>query len=138
VASVAARISSLICIAMLAGGVAAGAVRAPDQRGGAGSDRLVGGKGPDVLRGLRGADELIGGRGADVLVGGKGPDVLRGGPGRDSFNMRAGVELAAPGRDRINARDGGQDEISCGAGRDLAIVDATEDGIYDCERVREP
>jgi hypothetical protein len=138
VVSVAARVSSLICIALLAGGVAAGAARAPDGRGGAGPDRLVGGKGTDVLRGLRGADVLIGGAGADVLIGGKGPDVLRGGPGRDSFNMRDGVELPAPGRDRIHARDGGQDEINCGAGRDLAIVDAAEDGIYDCERVREP
>src|SRR6476619_1117019 len=84
------------------------------------------------------ADKLVGGKGADVLIGGKGPDTLRGGPGRDGFNMRDGVQLAAPGRDKIDARDGGKDEINCGAGNDVAIVDATEDGVYDCEVVRQP
>jgi hypothetical protein len=73
-----------------------------------------------------------------VLIGGGGPDRLRGGPGRDGFNMRDGAELAAPGDDRIEARDGRRDEISCGAGDDIAIVDAAEDGVYDCEQVREP
>jgi hypothetical protein len=87
---------------------------------------------------MRGADRLIGRRGSDVLIGGKGPDRLNGGPGRDSFNMRRGVELRAPGRDRIDARDNRPDEINCGAGRDVAIVDAVEDGVYDCEKVKEP
>ncbi len=49
-----------------------------------------------------------------------------------------GIERPAPGNDRIEARDGGNDEISCGAGNDVAIVDASEDGIYDCEKVKEP
>jgi RTX calcium-binding nonapeptide repeat (4 copies) len=102
------------------------------------ADKLVGTKGGDVLKGLRGHDVLIGGKGADVLIGGKGPDTLRGGRGRDGFNMRDGVQLAAPGRDKIDARDGGNDEINCGAGNDVAIVDGTEDGVYDCEVVREP
>jgi hypothetical protein len=52
--------------------------------------------------------------------------------------MRDGVELAAPGNDKIYARDGGNDEINCGAGNDVAIVDATEDAVIDCEVVREP
>ena len=52
--------------------------------------------------------------------------------------MRDGVQLAAPGDDAIYARDGGNDEINCGAGNDVAIVDASEDGVYDCEVVREP
>jgi hypothetical protein len=102
------------------------------------ADRLVGTKQADLLKGLRGHDLLIGGRGSDILIGGKGPDKLRGGPGRDSFNMRDGVQLAAPGKDKIYARDGGKDEINCGAGNDIAIVDASEDGVYDCEVVREP
>jgi Ca2+-binding RTX toxin-like protein len=107
-------------------------------RGGKGADRLVGTKAHDHLDGRGGRDVLIGGRGQDLLIGGRGADVLRGGKGRDSFNMRNGVEIASPGRDRIDARDGGQDSISCGAGRDVAIVDAAEDGVYDCERVKEP
>ena len=65
-----------------------------------------------------------------MLIGGGGPDSLHGDGGRDSFNMRDGVELAAKGRDRIYARDGHPDEINCGAGRDLAVVDEVEDGVY--------
>lgn len=103
-----------------------------------GADRLVGTKGGDVLDGRRGADLLVGGDGNDRLIGGRGRDVLRGGPGRDEFNMNAGVELPSPGADRIVARDGGPDEINCGSGRDVAIVDAEEDGVYDCEQVLEP
>lgn len=103
-----------------------------------GSDRLVGTKGADTLKGLGGDDTLVGGRGEDVLIGGKGNDKSRGGPGYDSFNMRDGVELSAPGDDVIYARDGGNDAINCGTGNDIAIVDASEDGVYDCEEVREP
>ncbi len=102
------------------------------------ADKLMGDEGPDVLKGLAGKDLLVGGRGADLLIGGKGADKLRGGPGRDGFNMRNGVPLAAPGKDKIYARDGGNDEINCGAGKDIAIVDASEDGVYDCEVVRTP
>jgi Ca2+-binding RTX toxin-like protein len=125
------------CLLALATTGAAGALAVTD-RGTRGDDRLVGGAGKDELRGRGGADVLIGHRGADVLIGGDGPDRLRGGPGRDGFNMRDGIELAAPGDDRIEARDGRSDEISCGAGDDLAIVDAVEEGVYDCERISEP
>lgn len=136
----------MICVTALVGGVLAAVAAAVDDRpsqgkrvvGTKGPDRLVGTKGADRLKGLAGRDLLIGGAGRDLLIGGKGADVLRGGPGRDGFNMRAGVELAAPGRDRIDARDGGQDEINCGAGRDKAVVDAFEDGVYNCEKVIEP
>jgi Ca2+-binding RTX toxin-like protein len=129
-------IAFLAALACVAG---SGAAIAINDHGGKGSDRLVGTSGADKLKGLAGRDTLIGGKGRDTLIGGKGRDVLRGGPDRDSFNMRSGVQLAAPGRDKIDARDGGQDEINCGAGgNDLAIVDAAEDGVYDCEKVREP
>jgi Ca2+-binding RTX toxin-like protein len=109
-----------------------------DPHGSQGPDRLVGTKSADTLKGFAGDDTLIGGRGRDTLIGGKGNDKLRGGPGRDTYNMRDGVQLAAPGNDRIDARDGGNDEINCGAGDDIAVVDATEDGVYDCEMVIEP
>lgn len=131
------RLTGLICVAVLASGLVVGAASALNERGG-GPDRLVGSKGPDRLKGMGGNDLLVGGAGSDILIGGRGADVLRGGPGRDSFNMRNGVEVAAPGRDRIDARDGGQDSINCGAGRDRAIVDAFEDGVYNCEKVKEP
>jgi len=124
--------------ALVASGAVALAAAPGRIAGGAGADRIVGTKGDDEILGLRGADNLHGGGGRDVLIGGKGPDRLTGDGGRDEFNMRDGEEVAAPGRDRIYARDGHPDSISCGAGRDLAVVDVVEDGVYDCETVVEP
>ena len=123
---------------MAAGLVLVGAAFAATKTGTSGPDKLRGTKGADVLEGRRGHDTLVGGRGGDRLVGGGGPDVLRGGPGRDEFNMAAGVELPARGNDRIFARDNNVDTINCGKGRDVAIVDDDEDGVYDCEVLKEP
>ncbi len=132
------RLASITCVAAI-GFCAIGSFAAAIERsGGSQGDHLSGTKGADTLKGRGGRDVLSGGRGRDVLIGGGGADVLRGGPGRDSFNARAGVVLAAPGNDRIMARDGGNDEIHCGAGKDVAVVDSTEDGVYDCEKVKEP
>jgi Ca2+-binding RTX toxin-like protein len=128
---------SIVVIAALACALASVAVAAT-RDGGAADDRLVGTKGADVLRGHGGADVLSGGGGSDRLVGGPGRDVLRGGPGYDELNMAAGAELPSPGDDRIVARDGGPDEISCGAGDDVALVDAEEEGVFSCEKVIEP
>ena len=126
-------IAALVCLAV------AGFAAAVSERGGPGADTLQGTGGPDTLKGLRGADRLIGGPGKDVLVGGKGPDRLRGGAGFDFFNMRRnGQELPAGGKDRIDARDRNPDAINCGKGIDIAVVDAVEDGVYDCEKVKEP
>jgi Ca2+-binding RTX toxin-like protein len=123
----------------LAGCLVAGtAALAVDRTGTSKSERIVGTKGNDVLDGRNGADNLIGKGGRDVLIGGGGEDRLEGDGGRDSFNMREGQALAAPGRDRIYARDGHPDSINCGAGRDLAVVDEVEDGVYDCEVVKQP
>ena len=126
---------SLALVGCLAIGSAAVAV---DRTGTAQGDRLVGTKGDDVLKGRNGVDNLKGKGGRDVLIGGGGEDALHGDGGRDSFNMRNGKVLAAKGRDRIYARDGHPDEINCGAGKDLAVVDEVEDGVYDCEVVKEP
>jgi RTX calcium-binding nonapeptide repeat (4 copies) len=125
-------VTGLVCLLAVAACVAA------TKTGGPGHDRLVGTKGADELEGLGGPDLLIGGRGDDVLVGGRGHDVLRGGRGRDGFAMLDGEELPAPGGDRISARDGVADEINCGGGVDTAVVDAVEDGVYNCERIVEP
>jgi Ca2+-binding RTX toxin-like protein len=132
------RFGLLVCIAALGcgawGALALGAAETGSPR----ADHLLGTKGDDLLKGLKGRDVLHGGGGRDVLIGGRGLDSLHGDGGHDSFNMRDGVQLAAKGRDRIYARDGHPDEINCGAGRDLAVVDEVEDGVYDCEVVTEP
>ncbi len=133
------RLVKLTVVAAVSFGMLGGlAVALNTSTGSRQADRLEGTEKADVLKGLAGNDVLIAGDGADVLIGGKGNDKLRGGPRRDGFNMRNGVELAAPGNDKIYARDGGNDEINCGAGEDIAIVDATEDGVIDCEVVRTP
>ena len=102
------------------------------------ADKISGGSGDDELKGRKGNDNLKGGAGADVLIGGKGKDKFNPGKGEDGVNMRDGVELASPGKDVIKARDGEPDQISCGDGVDKAIVDAEEEGVYDCETVVEP
>ena len=87
--------------------------------GGGGKDRLSGGGGRDVIRGGGKGDVLTGGAGKDLLVGGGGSDRIRGGGGSD----------------RILARDGKRDIVSCGPGRDSAVVDR-RDRVSSCERVK--
>jgi len=65
----------------------------------------------------------------DVLYGRSGNDGLRGGPGRDILD-------GGPGNDTIQARDGGRDEVRCGPGNDLALVDRRDHVARDCEHVR--
>jgi RTX calcium-binding nonapeptide repeat (4 copies) len=128
----------LVWIALAACLSAGTAALAVDRSGTPKGDRLIGTKGNDTLTGRGGVDRLIGKGGRDVLIGGGGEDSLRGDGGQDSFNMVDGEPVKANGRDRIYARDGQRDSINCGAGRDLAVVDAAEDGVYDCEAVKEP
>ena len=132
------RVAFLISSAALVCAAAAALAIAADRTGTSRADALLGTRGDDVLKGLGGSDVLRGGGGRDVLIGGGGTDALHGEGGHDAFNMRDGVELRARGRDRIYARDGRPDEINCGEGRDLAVVDEVEEGVYDCEAVREP
>jgi hypothetical protein len=131
------RTLSIVVAATLACALGSAALAAT-REGTVGPDRLVGTGQDDVLRGRGGPDILSAGRGDDRLVGGPGRDVLRGGPGYDQFNMADGTEVDSPGRDRIVARDGGPDQINCGSGNDVAVVDEEEDGVYFCERVVEP
>jgi hypothetical protein len=132
------RLGVLVCATALGCCVLGALALAAGETGSAHADHLTGTKGDDLLKGLKGKDVLRGGDGRDILIGGRGSDALYGDGGHDSFNMREGVEVAAKGRDRIYARDGHPDEINCGAGRDLAVVDQVEDGVYDCEVVSEP
>ena len=97
----------------------------------AGSGSGKGSNGPDRLVGTNHADTLRGRRGADVIKGRGGGDNLSGGRGFDRID-------GGRGGDRIHARDHGLDAIDCGPGKDTAIVDRAEDGVYDCERVVVP
>lgn len=122
-------------VALVAVGLAASMLVAPATaevvRGTSEGDRLVGTPRHDVLTGRKGDDRLSGKGGADRLVGGSGADKMLGGSGYDE--LRGGAD-----DDVINARDGGPDLIICGRGEDRAVVDAIEDGVFDCEEVIEP
>lgn len=80
------------------------------------NDLLVGGEGRDVICGGDGDDTLLGLGGIDVLLGGTGDDWIAGGLDGD-------VMLAGAGADRIDARDGGGDNVDGGDGRDAAVLD---------------
>ena len=100
---------------------------------------LRGDGGRDVLRGTAKGDRLFGHAGNDRLFGGRGRDLLVGGAGRD-------VARGGRGNDRIRMRDGERDRVTCGRGRDRAVLDS-DDKILDarptnpngrCERVSRP
>jgi Ca2+-binding RTX toxin-like protein len=95
------------------------------------ADRLVGGKKSDTVSGRGGDDRLNGKAGLDLVKGGPGDDVVIGGSGFDQLRGDAGDDV-------IRARDGESDQIECGPGVDRAVVDAVEDGVFDCEEVFEP
>ena len=110
-------------------------------------DRATAGNGADRLGGHEGRRRaqgpaavttcLIGGGGRDLLIGGKGPDTLRGGARpRRVQHARRGRARRPRGATGSTPATAATDEINCGAGRDLAIVDAVEDGVYDCEEVQ--
>ena len=88
-------------------------------RGHAGADRITGGDGNDFGYGASGADRLSGAAGDDYLSGGAGNDVIRGGAGRNRL-------YGGAGNDVIDARNGERDLVSCGKGRDRALVDAID------------
>jgi hypothetical protein len=99
--------------------------------GSATAARVVGTSGADLLRGTTKRDVIQGKGGNDRLRGLAGNDVLNGGGGRD-------VLLGGAGDDRLEARDGSQDRLTCGSGRDVAIVDPADKAGPDCEVVRRP
>lgn len=107
-----------------------------------GNDVARGGGGDDEIVDNSGDDQLFGDAGADLLVGGSGNDTVDGGAGTDTLfgDVRSCDAYFCPvGADRILARDGEVDAISCGAGADTAQVDATDvvsaDGFQVCESV---
>lgn len=118
---------------------------------GAGSDVLNGGDGTDgvsyadarssvrvSLDGLPGdgaagendnvgrdVESITGGRFADALIGNSGPNVLQGGRGNDRLLGGGGEDTldGGVGNDAIQVRDGAEDRVLCGPGKDGAIVD---------------
>ncbi len=117
--------------------------------GGAGFDFIVGDSGADQLFGGGDIDFILAGAGADFVDGGGdfdaidgegGDDTLRGGAGDDDLKGGGGSDVVdgEGGDDILRARDGEPDSLTCGAGNDVAKVDA---GALDsvnrsCEKVR--
>jgi len=90
------------------------------------ADTVRGRGGDDVIDGANGNDTLDGGDGDDTIYGGGNDDRIVGGPGRDSLSgegSASGLFISQAGNDRIDARDGVQEQITCGLGADVAIVD---------------
>jgi Ca2+-binding RTX toxin-like protein len=84
-----------------------------------GNDSLFGGGGDDHLAGRKDDDKLFGEQGNDLLIGGEFEDLLFGGPGDD----------------HLDVRDGYADRAVCGAGDDVATVDAKDTVSASCETV---
>jgi Ca2+-binding RTX toxin-like protein len=76
-------------------------------RGLGGGESLTAAGGPGFVGPFIRPVSFEGGAGRDLLVGGSAPDLLDGGPGGD----------------RIRARDGKRDTITCGGGRDRVRAD---------------
>jgi Ca2+-binding RTX toxin-like protein len=111
-------------------------------RGSAGDDEILGGTGKDLLLGGAGDDDLRGEEGGDRLGGGDGNDRVDGGAGADLLDEQA---LGSNGRDRlfggagadnVHTADRTADRVNCGAGSDIATIDARLDTATACERVR--
>jgi hemolysin type calcium-binding protein len=99
---------------------------------------LEGRAGDDILRGTRGRDLSIkGGSGNDMLRGAEGDDRLSGGAGDDTLAGDKGRDRLQAGRgdDSLRARDGQQDHVNGGPGRDEARIDAAIDHIRNIEKI---
>ena len=84
-----------------------------------GNDKLFGAGGDDHLAGRKDDDKLFGEQGNDLLIGGEFEDDLFGGPGDD----------------HLDTKDGYVDRAICGAGTDVARVDAKDTVSASCETV---
>ena len=101
--------------------------RGRDSKGRGGKDR------PDAAKRRR--DDLLDRRA-------RRSDRLNGGPGDDDLSARRRRQLRdGPGFDDVDAgrattsslAQRREDRIDCGAGVDTAVLDETEDGVFDCE-----
>jgi Ca2+-binding RTX toxin-like protein len=116
--------------------------------GGDSQDRIFGGSGSDSIKGENGNDKIAGGTGDDTSEGGAGNDLIfanlgqdttSGGDGNDRLwalargdvkpgpngeTDQAGDRLdGGNGNDTFHTRDGEADLITCGEGKDTALLD---------------
>jgi Ca2+-binding RTX toxin-like protein len=79
-------------------------------------------------------EDVVGGNRGDALTGDARPNTLDAGPGDDFVRGAAGVDrlLGGRGADVLAARDGVGDDVLCGPGADLAIVDR-RDRLRSCD-----
>jgi hypothetical protein len=76
----------------------------------------------------RDVEDLYGGPGDDRLSGSGSRNTLDGAGGRDRLNGAGGEDalFGGAGNDILDARDGHADELDCGPGRDVAVVDGSD------------
>jgi hypothetical protein len=89
------------------------------------------GEGDNVHRDV---EDLYGGPGDDRLTGNAHRNTLDGATGRDRLKGAGGEDslFGAAGNDILEARDGRADELDCGSGRDVAVVDHRDQASH-CE-----
>ena len=113
------------------------------------SGSVTGSEGANVIKVGNGDSSVEAGGGGDTVTMGTGTDSAGGGPGNDAITTGAGNDTINPGpgadvvnsgegNDTINARDGESDQIDCGNGIDVTIVDAVDVLSSDCESVDRP
>ena len=109
-------------------------------RGNGGRDDARGQHGDDEVYGGGGDDKRVtGGAGDDKVYGGAGDDkLLKGDGGNDVVDLGSGRDFvhAGGGADKIRAADGDVDEIVCGTGKDVAVVDPDDKVDSDCNEVQ--
>ena len=116
------------CYGTKSGDALYGTPRADTVYGLSGSDLIKGFGGADVLRGGDEpglGDKMRGGSGADLVNGQGGDDLIEGGPGRDTLSTGAGS-------DRVDARDGERDSITCQGSNDAVYYDRGLDVVEGC------
>src|SRR5918994_1009901 len=112
------------------------------------ADQISGLAGNDLIHGLAGSDRIDAGPGDDTVLGDDGCPagtsgapyycIPGGRPGNDRLSGGAGDDRLSggSGNDRIRARDGEAELVNCGAGRDVAFVDADDEVTDNCEVAR--
>jgi hypothetical protein len=94
---------------------------------------FFGASGPDVLIGNSSSNVLAGGSGDDTIVGRGGTDTLLGDKG---FGGADQLTTFGTGPDTIDAFDGFEDHVDCGAGTDSAKADQFDESqVSECETV---
>ena len=103
--------------------------------GGDGDDTSYGQNGDDIMGGGPGNDKQYGGPGNDLIYAGRGVDETFGEDGNDVLWALARADVQGDndttgdtlhggnGNDKFKTRDGEQDNIDCGPGFDIALLD---------------